>query len=251
MYVILVWTINLTTKKIIQTNNLYKFDYLSITSYITKSKICLLSYLLIGLISFYAPDWFTIIILLIPAILVFLTWISRSTSSSQAPEDFPWQHVGLPRFGILLSPINSKKSFLVWLIILVVLPLVFREWCLISAIGSSTHYTNQQDISRRIAESVLWAYLVEETFYRWLSITIWGTEGLVLGSVVWLVIHPMARLVEDANVLCISTGILMWLFHMLFYIKVWRGKYYIASYMVHSLFNLTILIATTAFHFPT
>ena len=78
--------------------------------------------------------------------------------------------------------------------------------------------------------------IVEEAGFRWVFKLLLGNAGLLIGTLLWIGFHqfdasppPLDRIPGD-----ILFGIL--------FIKLWRGKYWWLSFIVHLMWNIGILL---------
>lgn len=227
--------------------------------------ILLYLYIFLGLGSSYlkdvlAPDaYYSSLVLLIPTfIFVVLAWLPRKTILPWSFKRFDhhWRGKPLPTVrGIdldrLLSPINSWLAFVIWLVLLICIPDVIRYLILVPVEGTVSPVGF--DLYTRIPllmETGVFASLVEEVGFRWFPMTIWGPTGLTLGTIIWFLSHPFKLWVYGILgwKLLINTSV--WLLDLPFYIKLWRGKYFWLSFIVHTLNNFLIILLTDLFGLP-
>ena len=136
----------------------------------------------------------------------------------------------LPRF---LSPISSNRQLISWLVI--VFSLVFVGENLIDWVrGGFPSFT--WDAFKKLLLFTTIMGVVEEGGFRWVFRRWLGNAGLVIGTLLWVGFHqfnasppPIYRLPGD-----ILFGI--------FYIKLWRGKFWWLSFIIHPMWNIGILL---------
>ncbi|MFC1847384.1 type II CAAX prenyl endopeptidase Rce1 family protein [Chloroflexota bacterium] len=136
----------------------------------------------------------------------------------------------LPRF---LNPIDSKHQLILWLVI--VFSLAFIEANLIIWIrGDIPSFTEEAFRNLIIFSTVMG--VVEELGLRGVPKRWFGNGGLLVGTLLWIGFHqfdasppPLYRIPGD-----ILFGIM--------YVKIWRGKYWWTSFIIHPSWNIGILV---------
>ena len=136
----------------------------------------------------------------------------------------------LPRF---LNPIGSIRQLILWLV--VVFSIAFIETNLINWLkGGFPSYT--WEAFRNILLFTVLMGVVEEGGFRGVTKRVLGNTGLVIGTLMWISFHqfdvsppPFYRILGDT------------LFGI-FFIKLWRGKYWWLSFIIHPLWNTGILL---------
>ena len=136
----------------------------------------------------------------------------------------------LPRF---LSPIDSHHHLILWLVIVFIL--AFIEANLINWLkGGFPSFT--WDAFKNLLLFTIIMGLVEEAGFRGVFKWGLGNAGLLIGTLLWIGLHqfdasppPLYRIPVD-----ILFGI--------FYVKLWRGKYWWLSFIIHPLWNTGILL---------
>jgi len=87
------------------------------------------------------------------------------------------------------------------------------------------------------------APLFEETFFRWGAAYVGGSSGIIVGSVVWALFHPVNRLLfQNIRLLEVARFTPLWILDAVFYVRVWRGRYYWVSFFAHALTNIAIVL---------
>ena len=70
-----------------------------------------------------------------------------------------------------------------------------------------------------------------------------GSSGIIVGSVVWALFHPVNRLLfQNIRLLEVARFTPLWILDAVFYVRVWRGRYYWASFFAHALTNIDIVL---------
>ena len=136
----------------------------------------------------------------------------------------------LPRF---LNPIDSVRQLILWLV--VYFSIAFIAVNLINwLIGVVPSYT--WEAFKNILLFTVCMGVVEEVVFRGFTRWVLGNAGLVIGTLIWVGFHqfdasppPLYRIPVD-----ILFGI--------FYVKLWRGKYWWLSFIIHPLWNIGILL---------
>lgn len=136
----------------------------------------------------------------------------------------------LPRF---LNPIDSSRQLILWLVI--VFSLTFIEANLINWVkGGFPSFT--WDVFKNLLLFTIIMGLVEEGGFRGVFRLWLGNAGLLIGTLLWIGFHqfdasppPLYRIPGD-------------LLFGIFYIKLWRGKYWWLSFIIHPLWNIGILL---------
>ena len=134
----------------------------------------------------------------------------------------------LPRF---LNPIDSVRQLILWFSVYG--GFVFTAANLIDWFRGTNPFATWDTITAAIVlVIILWA-ASEEIFFRLLPKLVIGDLGLLVGTIVWILWHPFntspplwGRIPTDTLL-----GI--------FYIKLWRGKYWWLSFIIHPLWNIT------------
>jgi len=136
----------------------------------------------------------------------------------------------LPRF---LNPINSNRQLILWLMI--VFSLVFVGENLIDWVRGGFPSFTWEAFKNLLLFTIIMG-LVEEGGFRGVFRWWLGNAGLVIGTLLWVGFHqfnanppPLYRLPGD-----ILFGI--------FYIKLWRGKFWWLSFIIHPMWNIGILL---------
>lgn len=82
-----------------------------------------------------------------------------------------------------------------------------------------------------------WVYglvgVIEEAAFRWLFKFALGDTGLILGTVIWVILHQFYAPVTILWRIPADTLL------GIFYIKLWRGKYWWLSFVIHFLWNFS------------
>ena len=136
----------------------------------------------------------------------------------------------LPRF---LNPIDSVRQLILWLV--VYFSIAFIAVNLINwLMGVVPSYT--WEAFKNILLLTVLLGVGEEGVFRGFTRWVLGNAGLVIGTLIWIGLHPFDtsppffyRLPFD-----ILLGI--------FYVKLWRGKYWWLSFIIHPLWNIGILL---------
>ena len=70
-----------------------------------------------------------------------------------------------------------------------------------------------------------------------------GSSGIIVGSVVWALFHPVNRLLfQNIRLLEVARFTPLWILDAVFYVRVWRGRYYWVSFFAHALTNIAIVL---------
>jgi len=148
-------------------------------------------------------------------------------------------------FTRLFGPVNSIKSAIILFSLIFILPYAVRG-AIVFLFGQRipTSYQAEPFFSLLIF-SVLLAPIYEEISLRWFPYNFFGVRGLIIGSILWLILHPADRLLMGMNWVQILPSIPFWFLDVFFYIKLWQGKYYWTAFIFHSLTNLIIISAST------
>jgi len=148
-------------------------------------------------------------------------------------------------FARLFCPVNSIWHVIILFSLLVIIPYAVRG-AIIFLFGQRipTSYQTEPFFSLLIL-SVLLAPIYEEILFRWLPYNLFGVRVLIIGSVLWLILHPIYRFQMGMNWVQIWPSIPFWFLDVFFYIKLWQGKYYWTAFIFHSLTNLIIISAST------
>ena len=136
----------------------------------------------------------------------------------------------LPRF---LNPIDSNRQLILWLMI--VFSLVFVGENLIDWVrGGFPSFT--WEAFKYLLWFTVFMGIIEEGGLRGAFKWVLGDAGLVIGTLLWIGLHqfnasppPLYRIPGD-----ILFGI--------FYIKLWRGKYWWLSFIIHPMWNIGTLL---------
>ena len=136
----------------------------------------------------------------------------------------------LPSF---LNSIDSTRQLILWLVVYFCIAFVAVN--LINWVrGSFPSYT--WEAFKNILLFTVVMGVVEEGVFRGFTKWVLGNAGLVIGTLVWVAFHqfdasspPLFRIPFD-----LLLGI--------FYVKLWRGKYWWLSYLIHPLWNMGILM---------
>ena len=136
----------------------------------------------------------------------------------------------LPRF---LNPIKSNRQLILWLVI--VFSLVFVGENLIDWVrGGFPSFT--WEAFKYLLWFTVFMGIIEEGVLRGVFKWVLGDAGLVIGTLLWIGLHqfnasppPLYRIPGD-----ILFGI--------FYIKLWRGKYWWLSFIIHPMWNIGTLL---------
>ncbi len=135
----------------------------------------------------------------------------------------------LPGF---LNPINSIRQLVLWFLVFGGIPFIagnLIQWFS----GTGVAIWDTITLSRLLVV-ILWANS-EEALFRFFPKLALGNSGLLVGTIVWILMHPFnttpplwGRIPTD-----VSIGI--------FYIKLWRGKYWWLSFLIHPLWNFAVI----------
>ena len=136
----------------------------------------------------------------------------------------------LPRF---LNPIDSKHQLILWLVIVFILKFIEAN-LIIWGRGGTPSFAWDAFKSLLLFTAVMG--VVEEGGYRLASKKLLGNGGLLIGTLLWIILHqfnasppPLYRIPGD-----ILFGV--------FYLKLWRGKYWWLSFIIHPMWNIGILV---------
>lgn len=152
----------------------------------------------------------------------------------------------------LLRPVNSIKYVILLFSLIFILPYTVRG-AIIFFFGQRTSPSYQlESLFVLLTFSVLGAPIFEEIFYRWFPYKFFsfGVRGLIVGSILWLVLHPIDRFQTGMNWVQVWPSIPFWLLDTFFYIKLWQGKYYWTAFIFHSLTNLIVISTSTFLGIP-
>jgi hypothetical protein len=143
----------------------------------------------------------------------------------------------------LLDPIESPLCVLYMFLLLILLPYLLRGLILIMSGQRISPEHTLQSLLTIISFSVILAPLVEEFFFRWIPLNFYGPLGLVVGTILWSLIHPIDRIATGITFEQLLPTIPVWLVQIVFYVKLWRGRYYWTAFFIHSITNLGIILA--------
>ncbi len=175
-----------------------------------------------------------------------LTKISFLNSMRKLGNNFRQKGISSKFLARLLSPVNSIKSVIILFSLIFILPYAVRG-AIIFFFGQRIPTSYQAEpVFFLLIFSVLFAPIWEEILLRWFLYNFFGVRGLIIGSILWLILHPADRLLMGMNWVQILPSIPFWFLDVFFYIKLWQGKYYWTSFIFHSLTNL-IIISTSTF----
>jgi len=192
------------------------------------------------------------IFLLIPGFFfVGLAWLPNKPKPPWMIErcDFTYRKLKLFTIGNLkldniLSPISSKLSTLKLFILLILLPYSLFVLVLLLNVGRVETTPEINVLIPLLTKSGFFAPLVEEVFWRWFTLTLWGVRGLTIGTLIWFAIHPIQLALLGIPIWKITLITLVWFWGIPFYIKLWRGRYYWFSFFAHSFINLLIILSS-------
>lgn len=131
----------------------------------------------------------------------------------------------------LLNAINSIRQLILWFLIYG--GLAFATANLIDWFrGVSAPGVNIGSVLLGVAI----AGMAEEAFFRGIFKVGLGNTGLVIGTLIWIGLHQLNA--NPPPLQRIPTDMLLGVF----YIKLWRGKYFWLSFIIHPLWNLAIIL---------
>ena len=136
----------------------------------------------------------------------------------------------VPRF---LSPIETRRQFLLSLLIFGVPALgigIAILWQRGLGEPSSTG-----DLIFTIVIAAL-AGVAEEVLFGGLAKRYFGNGGLVVGRIIWVILHIFYAPVKTFY------RIPMDILFGILYIKLWRGRYWWLSLIIHPLWNVTVIV---------
>ncbi len=144
--------------------------------------------------------------------------------------------------GKFFIPIENVGTFTKWLIIIFIIFFI-REAVQYLVLGIKYYQGTYELIFQHILYSVLFVPIAEETVFRWLPNLIWGHKGIIFGTLIWCFFHPLLLLWNEIPYWEIfSATILIFIPTSYFYIRLWKGKYFWATYLIHMLENLLIIL---------
>lgn len=133
----------------------------------------------------------------------------------------------------LLNPIQSKRQLVLWLFLCLGIELVAAN-LINTLMGSFPSFT--WEVFKNLLLFTSFMGVAEEIVLRGFFKLILGNAGLVMGTLLWIAFHqfdatppPLHRIPGD----------ILW---GIFYIKLWRGKYWRLSMIIHPLWNIGILL---------
>ncbi|MFC2056948.1 type II CAAX prenyl endopeptidase Rce1 family protein [Chloroflexota bacterium] len=143
----------------------------------------------------------------------------------------------LPRF---LNPIDSIRQLILWFAVyggvsFVVSSLI--DWFR----GTIPIPTWDTFTATLFLGVILWAS-TEEILFRLLPKRGIGNLGLLVGTIVWILMHPFNT--SPPLWYRTPTDILLGIF----YIKLWRGKWWWLSFIIHSLWNIMAFLLPLTYH---
>ncbi len=146
------------------------------------------------------------------------------------------------RIKILLTPpIDSFGAVLKWVSILIILFLV-REGLLFLTMGRQPPSGGIEVLLPRILETAFYAPVAEETFFRWFFYLLWGEAGVGVGTIFWFIMHPFQLgLWGVVWWEIVLTSLIWWLPMCYVYVRLWKGKYFWTTYIMHTLSNLLVV----------
>jgi membrane protease YdiL (CAAX protease family) len=194
-------------------------------------------------------SFFLLISLFSSLILLFYSYLLAKPNPLDSIR-YPGQHyrqksISSKVFIKLLSPLNSIRSVTILFLLLVILPYVSRGTILLLLGQKTLPSYHLESLFAKLTFSALGAPILEEIFFRWFTYKFFGVRGLVVGSILWLICHPVDRFQMGMNWVQIWPSIPFWVLDVFFYIKLWQGKYYWTSFLFHSLTNIMIISAST------
>lgn len=137
------------------------------------------------------------------------------------------------RLPCFLNPIDSVRQLILWLV--VYFSIAFIAANLINWLGGVVPSYTWEAFRNILLLTVLMG-VFEEVVFRGFTRWVLGNAGLVIGTLIWVGFHqfdasppPLYRIPVD-----ILFGI--------FYVKLWRGKYWWLSLFIHPLWNIGILL---------
>ncbi len=139
-------------------------------------------------------------------------------------------NLSLPRF---LNPIDSSRQLILWLVLSFSIALIAIN--LINWLRGDYPSFTWEAFKNLLLIAVV-AGLAEEVLFRGFSRYMLGNAGLVIGTILWIGAHqfdssppPFHRIPTD----------MLW---GIFYLKLWRGKYWKLSFIIHPSWNIGILL---------
>jgi len=88
----------------------------------------------------------------------------------------------------------------------------------------------------------------EEIIFRLIPFVIAGINGLTVYSVIWLLWHPLDRILGGAEILPIFLSSALWIVQVPVYIKIWRSKYWWMAFILHSTVNNWVTMCSHVFN---
>ena len=191
------------------------------------------STVLISLISFFIP-------LLLAGFLLSSKPFSEIKYPGHNCRHLNFRNVRIMHF---INPLQSFPFIVFIFGLLVIIPYLLRA-VILTNIGFQLDNTQTlETLLSNFNFSVIMAPFVEECLFRWFPFVFWGLRGLVFGSIIWFLFHPLDRIIGGISLTLLISTIPVWIPQIFFYIKLWRGKYYWTSFLFHSFTNLSILLS--------
>ncbi len=143
----------------------------------------------------------------------------------------------LPRF---LNPIDSSRQLILWF--LVYGGVAFVVGNLIDWFRGVIPLPTWDAFTATLLLAIIFMAASEEVIFRLLPKRVIGDLGLLLGTIVWILMHPFNTTPPLWS--RISTDTLLGIF----YIKLWRGKWWWLSFIIHPLWNITAILLPLFYH---
>ncbi len=180
----------------------------------------------------------SLIVLLVSLILTSLLWLKKPPNwLIKNNWLINWKNKTIP----LTPPINSFGSVLKWFSVLILLFMV-REGLLLLMVGRQLPSGGIEVLLPKILETVFYAPIVEETVFRWFFYLLFGEVGVGIGTIFWFIVHPFQLWLGGVilwNI--VLTSLIWWLPMCYIYIRLWKGKYFWTTYIMHTFSNLLVI----------
>ncbi len=90
--------------------------------------------------------------------------------------------------------------------------------------------------------------IYEEIIFRFIPFVIAGINGLTVYSVIWLLWHPLDRILVGAEILPVFLAFVLCIVQVPVYIKIWRSKYWWMAFVLHSTVNNWLTMCSHVFN---
>ena len=139
-----------------------------------------------------------------------------------------------------LAPANSVRAVGLTFLVLIVLPYFVVSLATMVTAGPAVRSRDVVPVVSALVSTGAGAPLWEETVFRWITAYVAGVPGVIFGSLMWALLHPLEKHLPFLEMLKFGP---LWILDAIFYIRIWRGPYYWLSYPVHAVTNISIVVS--------